>query len=187
MTRPKKLAGKLCYLAPLSVDDAERYATLKCDPIVSIPAGVAHHIGSVSRAKQEIEEMLQKERHIYTVCAGEADDPIGWVALDDIDRINRRARVDFLFDRKTLSVKQVIREAISLLIDYGFNILSLHSILAIQPAWNESALGVLNSIGFCEVCRLRQMRLLAGKYYDELWLDLLESEFDSILVKKLIK
>lgn len=187
MPRPKKLIGDSCYLSPIREEDASMFAEWRNDTEVSIPRGEAQLIGSIDRVKHDLDTMLQEDVHIYTILSASADEPVGWVALDDLDHHNSRATLDYAIAVNARLIKGIEHETIRLILDYGFNILNLNSILAIAPSWNGHSLDVFREAGFTEIGRLRETRIIGGQYYDEVWLDLLHDEFDSDRIKSLVE
>ncbi|MCF7815351.1 MAG: GNAT family N-acetyltransferase, partial [Candidatus Cloacimonetes bacterium] len=78
-------------------------------------------------------------------------------------------------------------EALSLLLDYGFNILNLNNIMLETFSFNERALKSYKKVGFKEIGRRRQAIIMGGKKYDEILLDILAEDFESPFIKKIIE
>lgn len=64
-----------------------------------------------------------------------------------------------------------------LLLDYGFNILNLNNIYLRPYAFNARAIRCYEACGFQVAGRLREAKIINGQKYDEVWLDILASEF----------
>ena len=77
-------------------------------------------------------------------------------------------------------------EAMQLLLDYGFNLLNLHNIMLGVFAFNQRALRLYQKLGFREIGRRRQARMIAGQRHDVIFMDLLATEFVSPYVQRLI-
>ena len=75
------------------------------------------------------------------------------------------------------------QRAIELLLDYGFNLLNLNSIMLGVIAFNERAIRCYRKVGFREIGRRRQARVINGKKYDVILMDILAEEFTSSYVK----
>ena len=75
------------------------------------------------------------------------------------------------------------KEAIHLILDYGFNYLNLNSIQLSVFAFNERAIACYKKCGFKEVGRLREAYYLNGKYYDKILMDILKSEFNETYIR----
>ena len=61
--------------------------------------------------------------------------------------------------------------------DYGFNALDLHSIWLTTYEFNAAGRKAYARAGFKEVGRRRQCRFQAGRFWDEIHLDILAEEF----------
>lgn len=70
------------------------------------------------------------------------------------------------------------REAIALLLDYGFRIRNLRRIYLSTSSSNERALRCYRACGFVEEGRLRQQNWSAGQYVDEVWMGILRDEYE---------
>ncbi len=78
------------------------------------------------------------------------------------------------------------QEAIRLLLDYAFNLLNLNSVMLGTFAFNERTIACYRKVGFREIGRRRQARIIAGKAYDAVLMDILAEEFSSPLIGQLI-
>ncbi len=74
------------------------------------------------------------------------------------------------------------QEAIKLLLDYGFHLLNLNNIMVGVFAYNQRAINCYRKVGFREVGRRRQARIIGGKKYDVVFMDMLAQEFESVYV-----
>lgn len=70
-------------------------------------------------------------------------------------------------------------EAVKLTIDFSFRFLNLHTIQLNTSSFNERAMGAYRKAGFKEMGRWREAQIVAGKRYDEVYMDCLRSEFES--------
>lgn len=68
-----------------------------------------------------------------------------------------------------------------LLVSYGFNLLNLNSIMLGTILFNERAIRCYQKVGFKEIGRRRQARLIGKEKYDVVLMDLLAEEFVSLL------
>jgi RimJ/RimL family protein N-acetyltransferase len=88
---------------------------------------------------------------------------------------------------KTYWGKGYGQEAIRLLLDYGFNLLNLNSVMLGTFSFNERAIHCYRQVGFKEIGRRRQARIIAGKKYDAVLMDILAEEFESVYVAGLVE
>lgn len=70
-------------------------------------------------------------------------------------------------------------EAVKLTVDYAFRFLNLHTIQLNTSGFNARAMGAYRKAGFKEMGRWREAQIVAGKRYDEVYMDCLRSEFES--------
>jgi len=68
-------------------------------------------------------------------------------------------------------------EAIRLILDYGFNTLNLHNIQLHLNGDNAQALACYKKVGFKEFGRRRESKFHSGRYVDQIYMDILDSEF----------
>lgn len=112
--------------------------------------------------------------------------PIGGINLHNINQSNRTAELGVMIGEKQLRGKGYGTEAVQLICDYGFNAMGLHSIMLLTFEWNFAGQKAYEKVGFREIGRRRQARYFAGKYWDDIYYDLLASEFTSPVVRDLI-
>ena len=82
----KKLIGKKCYLAPMRLEDAEKYAVWANDQEVSEYLNFASSIIGLE-AERIIIDRISKE-HNYAIVDSETDELIGSMGLMSINHIN---------------------------------------------------------------------------------------------------
>ena len=117
---------------------------------------------------------------------------IGTVSLENINYINRSAKLGIFIGEEKHRGKGIGKEAIQLILDYGFHYLNLNSIQLSVFAFNERAIACYKKCGFKEVGRLREAYYLNGKYYeyylngkyyDKILMDILKSEFNETYIR----
>ncbi|WP_233573237.1 GNAT family N-acetyltransferase [Leptotrichia sp. OH3620_COT-345] len=74
-------------------------------------------------------------------------------------------------------------EAVNLILDYGFSLLNLRSISLSVFEYNEIGYNLYKKVGFREVGRLRKKIEIMGEIYDEIIMDILKEEFQSVYIK----
>jgi len=74
-------------------------------------------------------------------------------------------------------------EAVTLLLDYGFNILNLNSVQLGVFAFNQRAIRCYERIGFKHIGTARESRILGGEKHGTILMDILASEFESPVVR----
>jgi RimJ/RimL family protein N-acetyltransferase len=179
MPHYKRLVGTKCYLSPLSHEDAEAHARWENDLAVAIPLGdEAFTPTSLERMHEQIDGALRNQSHVFSIVDQETDATIGRCLLFNLDAINRSAMLGIMIGAAEYQNHGYGQDALRLLLDYAFNLLNLHSIMLGVFDFNTRAIAAYKKVGFREVGRRRQARIIAGKKYDVLFMDLLAEEFE---------
>ncbi len=108
---------------------------------------------------------------------------IGTAGLLYIDHQHGTAEFGILIGERDCRGHGYGAEATQLVLDYAFNILSLHNVMLRVYSYNEQAIRAYKRAGFREVGRRREAQPVAGRRYDELIMDCLATEFSSPAVK----
>ncbi len=134
---------------------------------------------------------LEREEAWYDRVTGESDDvtflirerlghePIGTAAFHAIDFRNRAAVFGIMIGESSARDRGYGTEATSLMLDYGFNVLGLHSISLTVAEFNLAGQRAYRRAGFRECGRLRERLWLAGRMWDQIHMDCLANEFES--------
>ena len=183
----KKLAGEKCYLSPCRLEDAEHWAKWFNDLEVTIPLGDEAYTPTSLEGEQEaVRDILKNNRHIFSIIDLETDQTIGRCMFFNIDAINRSAMLGIVIGEKGHWDQGYGQEAISLLLDYGFNLLNLHNVMLGTFSFNERAIRCYEKVGFKLIGRRREARIIAGEKYDLVLMDILAGQFESPYVKPLL-
>jgi len=180
----KKLIGEQCYLSPINVEDADQYCIWLNDLEVSSNLLIFSQQLSLEREKSILQDMIKNSAQIFAIVDATNDKLIGNCSIFRINERNRKAEVGIFIGDKNCWSKGYGSEALSLLIDYGFNILNLNNIMLEVFGYNERAIKAYKKIGFKEIGRRREAIIFAGDKHDEIYMDILASEFESIYIKK---
>lgn len=133
------------------------------------------------------EKMARSETLDYLTIYGYPDlRPIGGTNLFKIDHANRTAELGIMIGDPASRGKGLGTEAVKLMCDYGFNALGLNNIILMTFEWNIAGQKAYEKAGFKEIGRRRQARWFAGRYWDDIYYDLLASEFESPVVRNII-
>jgi RimJ/RimL family protein N-acetyltransferase len=183
----KKLVGDKCYLSPCSLEDAEKWTEWFNDLEVAIPmGGEAYTPISLDGQRELIMEIIRNKYHNFNIVDLETDGPIGRCLLFYIDQVNRRARLGIVIGEKALWNQGYGQDATRLMLDYGFNLLNLNSIELDTVSFNERAINCYKKVGFKVIGKRRQARIIGGKKFDEVLMDILAEEFESVYVSQFI-
>jgi RimJ/RimL family protein N-acetyltransferase len=181
----RKLEGKQCFLSPCSPEDAELWARWDNDPDVALPLGSeAYTMYSLEREKRALEGVIENDDQVFTIVDRETEEPIGRCLLLEVDAVNRKAMLGIMIGEKSYWSKGYGQEATRLLLEYAFGLLNLNSVMLGTFAFNERALKCFLEVGFKEIGRRRQARIIAGRPSDIVLMDMLAEEFHPQLIEK---
>jgi RimJ/RimL family protein N-acetyltransferase len=124
------------------------------------------------------------DKAIFTVYERASWRPVGTTYLTDIDRRNRSAEFGVLIGEAIWRGKGFGTETASLMLDYAFTALGLHSIMLTVYAFNLAGRRAYEKAGFREVGRRRQSHWMGGHYWDEIIMDCLATEFTSPVLSR---
>ncbi|HHY71371.1 MAG TPA: GNAT family N-acetyltransferase, partial [Thermoanaerobacterales bacterium] len=127
-----------------------------------------------------------RSEYIFAIVDLKTDESIGNIGFPKIDYINRTAGLGIFIGNKEYWGKGYGVEAIELLLDFGFNILNLHNISLKVFSYNKPAIRCYKKVGFKEAGRLREAKQIAGQKYDDVFMDILATEYKSKFIKDLV-
>ena len=183
----KKLIGTKCYLSPCSQEEAGKWTEWDNDLEIAIPLGdEAYTPYTLEKMQDILDEVSKDQSHIFSILNLETDTAIGRCLLFNIDQVNRQATLGIVIGEKEYWGKGYGQDAIKLLLDYGFNLLNLNSIMLGTFSFNERAQACFGKAGFKEIGRRRQARIIGEKKFDLVLMDMLASEFESPYVVQII-
>lgn len=181
----KKMVGEKCYLSPINPEDFEKYTKWINDMEVSAGMVFASSIMTPTMEREALER-LSKSNANFAIIDKSKDELIGNVGFPRMDQINRTAEIGIFIGNKEYWGKGYGVEAIKLILDFGFNILNLHNIYLKVYSYNKQAIRCYKKAGFKEVGRLREAKQIAGQRYDEVYMDILASEYKSIYIEDIV-
>jgi RimJ/RimL family protein N-acetyltransferase len=178
MTYYKKLIGEKCYLSPCQVEDAEKWTAWFNDLDVAIPLGdEAYTLISLEKSQKNVKNMIKEHQHVFSIVDNEKDALIGRCLLFGLDEVNRKAMLGIVIGEKEFWGKGYGQDATKLLLEYAFNLLNLNSVMLGVMAFNERAVHCYQKVGFKEVGRRREARIIGKQRYDVILMDILAEEF----------
>jgi RimJ/RimL family protein N-acetyltransferase len=128
-----------------------------------------------------------ENRYTFAVYERASGRLIGTCGLHEIDWRNRRTELGILIGEPDARGRGYGTEAMRLLLDYAFTVLGLHSVMLTVYAFNPAARRSYEKAGFREIGRRRDSRWCNGRYWDEIFMDILAEEFESPVLKQLLK
>ena len=183
----RKIIGDNIYLSPISLDDVEEYTHMVNNNIVSVGLGSAVY-ASIYCVDRELEILKNlKTSHNFAVRLIENDELLGNIGFNDIDSVNKSGTLGIMLGNEKYYGKGYGKEALMLLLDYGFSFLNLRNIVLYVFEYNEIAYNLYKKVGFKEVGRIRKRQELMGKFYDSIVMDILNEEFESLYIRREIE
>ncbi len=179
----KKLVGERIYLSPVSMEDAEKYVEWFCDFKMTDGIGKSGNIMTVEAEREWIEKTLKNNDLNFAIVNLENDELIGNCGIENVSHQDRIGTVGIFIGDENNRSNGYGTEALKLLLDYGFNYLNLNNIMLTVKSFNERAIKCYQKVGFKEFGRRRESYFLNGKYYDDVHMDILASEFKQSYIK----
>ena len=174
----RKMTGKKCYLSPIDVNDAERFTEWLNDLEVTQHLTLYPHIISVESEKGFLEK-LSKE-HNYSIIDINTNELIGNCGYVNLDHINQTAEIGIFIGNKEYWSRGYGKEAMSLLLDYGFKALNLHNVFLRVYSSNKRAIKCYEKIGFITIGKNREALLRNGERHDIILMDILQKDFSEM-------
>ena len=127
-----------------------------------------------------------ESRHFFTIYERATGRPIGNCELAAIDVLNRRGEVGIMIGESQMRGRGYGTEAMRLLLDFAFTALGLHSVMLSVYAYNPAAYRSYQKAGFRELGRRREAHWYNGRFWDEIFMDILASEFESPVLARVL-
>lgn len=113
--------------------------------------------------------------------------PIGNCGLIGVNRLHRRAEVGIAIGEPDARGRGYGTEAMRLLLDYAFTVLDLRNVMLRVYEYNEAGRRSYDKVGFTEIGRRRESRWHTGRFWDEIYMDILASEFESPVLRAILE
>lgn len=154
----KKIIGKRIALGIMEANEAERCAKWMNDLTVTDNLGTTFNIYTVEAEKNWI--INNAREHQFAIIRLEDEQWIGNCGLHAINQISQYAEVGIFIGDDENRNQGYGREALSLLIDYAFDSLNLHSLMLQVFSFNEQAISCYKKVGFEEMGRRRERAIM---------------------------
>lgn len=181
----KKFESEHIYLSPMNLEDLDMYTKWMNNLTVQVPLGNFASTYSLAREKEALEKMV-KEDHMYAVVLKEGDRLIGNCSLFALNYQRGTAELGLFIGDEADRGKGYGPEMIEILLSYGFNLLGLNNIMLRVFAFNQRGIKAYEKSGFKVFGRRREAFKVGQKYYDEVFMDILASDFKSNLLDDLL-
>ena len=178
--RSLKLNGKKVFLRPLRKTDAQRIFELINDPevtvfLATVEAPVSLEEEKAFAKRSELEWQKGKAFH-FAIGDKKSGRVVGTCSLFDYNTMHHRAEAGIWIAKEHWK-KGFGSEAISLLLDFGFQKLKLHRIRYAHIVQNKGSKGIAQKLGFKKEGFARDVILKRGKYWNAFIYSILENEW----------
>lgn len=180
------LLGEKLYLRPLEESDiGEQYLSWLNDPEVTRFLETGKTAVSLCDLRKYLERFRNSTTDfIFAILDRESGFHIGNVTLNRISLTHGTADTGLMIGRKEVWGKGYAFEAWSLLLEFAFESLGLHKVVAGAIAEHAASIAVLKRLGFKQEGTLRQEFLVDGQYKDAIRFGLLREEFHKYLRRR---
>jgi len=177
MPGPIFRSGERVSLHPVEEDDLDVFARARNDPALRVPLCIDSATNREALEEFHEETISEGDGYWFVVTAdGEAT---GAVMFPDVREGDGLADLAYWILPEHQG-EGLGREAVSLLLEYGFAELRLHRVRADCLVTNEASRGLLESLGFSREGRFREAVFQDGAYADVLRYGLLETEWRGV-------
>jgi RimJ/RimL family protein N-acetyltransferase len=180
----KKLEGERIYLSPKinNDEDAKKLTIWFNDFNTTDYIGKSARIMTLEEEKRYLESN-ESDTYLFFIIEKNTDKMIGTIGLHKVNFIHRTSTLGIFIGEEDAHNKGYGKEAIRLILDYGFNYLNLNNINLDVLEFNKRAIECYRKCGFKEYGRRRKSNFTNGKYYDRISMDILKEEFTGSYIK----
>lgn len=173
-----KIVGDHLYLSPMNVEDAPIYVKWLNDKTVSENLGLDTKVTTLEGEKEWLKRC--QNQYNFAIVLKENDKLIGNVSFGDVDLIHRNAMLQIFIGDEENRDRGYGKEAIKLLLEYGFNNLNLNNIMLNVYSFNKRAIKLYESLGFKKFGTRHKSHYFKGQFYDEIQMEILKDEYSEI-------
>lgn len=173
-----KIVGDHLYLSPMNVEDAPIYVKWLNDKTVSENLGLDTKVTTLEGEKEWLKRC--QNQYNFAIVLKENDKLIGNVSFGDVDLIHRNAMLQIFIGDEQNRDRGYGKEAIKLLLEYGFNNLNLNNIMLNVYSFNKRAINLYESLGFKKFGTRHKSHYFKGQFYDEIQMEILKDEYSEI-------
>ena len=182
----RKIVGDRIYLSPRGTSDEEieKFTEWMNDFQVTDYINKSEQIMTAIGEKEWLENNARKnENKNFNIIDLNSNKLIGAIGLEKFNWTSRNAILGIFIGDENYRNNGYGTEAIKLLLEFGFKYLNLHSIRLSLLSVNERAHKCYLKCGFKDAGKSREEIFLNGKYYDKLYMDILEGEFEGDYIR----
>lgn len=179
------ITGQRVALGPLRRDLVPLYTKWRNDFAVQRTSGdLPRPVSEEQRMKWFENQMGGNDAHWFTIYELVPFRPIGMTDLFSIDYRYRIAHVGMHIGEADARGKGLGTEVVTLMVDYAFSALGLNNVMLMVSEYNLAGRRAYEKAGFREFGRRREADSIGGQLYDEVYMDIIASEFESPVLGK---
>jgi ribosomal-protein-alanine N-acetyltransferase len=122
-----------------------------------------------------INALKNNEGITWAISFKHSDQLIGTIGFWRIDKENHRAEIGYMLD-DAFQRQGIMQEALNAVLDYGFNVMHLHSVEANINPLNNASKNILEKNSFVHEAHFRENYYYNGKFLDSYVYSLLSSD-----------
>lgn len=181
------IAGELVALGPMRREDLPLYLRWINDFQTAGNLALQPIPMTMEQEEAWFASVASGERANFTIYERATGRPIGGCGLHSGVSIHRRTEVGIMIGEPAARGKGYGTEAMRLLLDYAFTVLGMHNVMLTVYAYNHAAIRAYQKAGFREIGRRREARWHNGRFWDEVFMDILATEFESPVLEALLE
>ncbi|MBF9144317.1 GNAT family N-acetyltransferase [Hymenobacter properus] len=162
------LSTERLTLRPLTSADAPALFAMRADPEVMqyIPRPLATTVADAAALIEAMNEgMSRNELLNWGIARHTSDEIIGTIGFYRVQPENHRAEIGYLL-HPSQQGQGLMQEAVAAALEYGFEVLQLHSVEGVIDPRNEASARVLLRAGFVQEGLFRQNGFWNGQFQD---------------------
>ena len=171
----KKTIGERCFLGSIDIDDYPKYTEWANDIEHLIGMKLPARYISLEAGKKRLAKMAS-DKNTFSIIENKSNELIGFCFLGNIDELNQTGEIGIMLAKEKTNFG-FGTEACTLLLDYAFNILNLFNVKLEVYDYNKQAIASYKKIGFKQVGAWRKAKLIFGKRYNQIIMDILADEY----------
>lgn len=144
----KKIEGEKVYLSPMNLEDIEKYVKWMNDFSTTDGLGSSSKVTTFESERAWLINNMDKKEQQFAIVLKETDKLIGNCGFCDINHLHQKGEVGLFIGEDENRSKGYGTEALSLLVEYGFNYLNLKNIMLKVFSFNKRAIKSYEKIGF---------------------------------------
>lgn len=172
------LEGERIVLGPIKPEEALPFTLWMNDLPTTITLGATKQVWTEVAEKELLQTMAQSGYN-FAIRKKANGKLIGSCSFKNINWSRRCAEIGILIGDKSERHQGYGTETVQLLVEYGFRVLGFVNIMLSVYEFNKDALRCYEKAGFKKIGRRRKAIYLDGKYYDEIFMDILPEEMTS--------